>query len=113
MAVWEHGAYAGGTYPNTTRGKRIGGRNCFEVPHPKGAILVSYATPVAAVVDGVFYKTRARFSVTTSKQISQWRPSVPYGVYAGEMSQSYFNDLYKEVGGGTDHEGTKSYALNA
>jgi hypothetical protein len=38
-----------------------------------GDVLVSYSQPVAAVINGVFYKTTAFWSVTTNKHITTWR----------------------------------------
>ena len=37
-------------------------------------VFFSYETPVAAVHDGTYYQTRQKYSVTTSKHISRWRP---------------------------------------
>jgi len=55
-------------------------------------VLVSYATPVACLENGKFYRTEEKFSVTTSKHINQWLS----GVVAENKPQSYFNNLLKQ-----------------
>jgi len=52
-------------------------------------ILVSYNTPVAARVEGAYYKTARKFSKTTSRHISRWLESIK----ATEKDQSFFNNL--------------------
>lgn len=52
-------------------------------------IFVSYETPVAAYVDGKFYRTSEKFSRTTSKHITQWLD----GVNATEKPQDFFENL--------------------
>lgn len=52
-------------------------------------IFVSYETPVAAHIGGYFYRTRARFSQTTSRHINQWLD----GVKATEKDQTFFDKL--------------------
>lgn len=47
-------------------------------------ILFSYNTPVAAIVDGVKYKTSTKHSVTTSKHINQ------HGFKVAEEKQQYW-----------------------
>lgn len=46
--------------------------NQTELRTNNAVILFSYSTPVAACVDGTFYRTSKKYSVTTSKHISQW-----------------------------------------
>ena len=48
------------------------GSNQTEVWVKDGVVLVSYATPVAAVYKGQSYRTDVNYSRTTSKHISQW-----------------------------------------
>jgi len=49
------------------------GPNQTELRFDNGTvILFSYKTPVAANVDGVFYRTTTKHSVTTSRHINQW-----------------------------------------
>lgn len=55
-------------------------------------ILFSYQTPVAACINGVFYKTSMAHSVTTSKHINQWLGKVDFTL----KPQSFFNDLGKD-----------------
>lgn len=52
-------------------------------------ILVSYSTPVAALIDGQYYRTSTRWSVTTSKHINQWIG----GADAIEKEQLFFDTL--------------------
>ena len=60
------------------------GSNKIEIRHGDNVFLVSYKTPVAAYVKGVFYKTSTKFSRTTSKHINQWLN----GANAQEIHQS-------------------------
>ena len=55
----------------------------------KDQILVSYSTPVAARIEGVYYKTSQKFSKTTSRHISKWLESIK----ATEKEQSFFDNL--------------------
>ena len=55
----------------------------------KDQILVSYSTPVAARVEGAYYKTVQKFSKTTSRHISKWLEKVN----ATEKEQSFFDNL--------------------
>lgn len=52
-------------------------------------IFVSYATPVAAIIDGKAYRTSFSPSVTTSRHINQWLD----GRIAEEKPQSFFDNL--------------------
>lgn len=52
-------------------------------------ILVSYSTPVAARVEGAYFKTAQKFSKTTSRHISKWLESIK----ATEKDQSFFDNL--------------------
>jgi len=69
------------------------GSNMTEIFLTKGSesasILVSYETPVAALVGGKFYKTRSYYSKTTTSHINKWLD----GREAQERSQSFFNSL--------------------
>lgn len=59
--------------------------------HIDGAhILFSYETPVAAWIDGAYFKTDKKWSRTTSKHINSWTH------LATEKPQSFFDNL---VGG--------------
>lgn len=46
--------------------------NQTELRTNSAVVLFSYSTPVAACVDGVFYRTSRTYSTTTSKHITQW-----------------------------------------
>lgn len=66
------------------------GANMTLVHLPKGSILFSYETPVAAYVSGRGYvKTSKKFSKTTSKHINQWLD----GAGAEEVPQSEIEAL--------------------
>lgn len=52
-------------------------------------VLVSYSTPVAACIDGNFYKTNKFYSVTTSRHINKFL----HGCEAEVKEQSFFDDL--------------------
>ena len=54
-------------------------------------VLVSYDTPVAAYLGGVYYKTAKKWSRTTSRHLSFWLESVT----AVEKDQSFFDNLLK------------------
>ena len=55
------------------------------------SILISYETPVAAVVDGKHYRTSKKWSSTTSKHINRWLPEL--GVE--EKPQEFFDNILK------------------
>jgi len=65
------------------------GDNETEVSLGTGTVLFSYETPVAANVDGKFYKTDEFFSVTTSRHINKWLN----GANAEVVPQSFFREL--------------------
>lgn len=67
------------------------GANKTEVTLPSGAVVFfSYKTPVAAqLADGGFIKTSRKWSVTTSKHITQWLQ----GARAVEVDQSQLDSL--------------------
>ena len=52
-------------------------------------ILFSYRTPVAAVINGLYYKTSFKWSNTTTRHINQWLK----GIKAVEMRQDFFDNL--------------------
>lgn len=54
-----------------------------------GEVFFSYNTPVAAWIDGKFYRTEEYYSVTTSKHINQWLD----GRTAEKRPQSFFDEL--------------------
>jgi hypothetical protein len=67
------------------------GSNMREVECRNGTkILVSYETPVAARIEGQWFKTEKRWSLTTSRHISKWL----CGVVAEKRPQAYFWDLF-------------------
>ncbi len=54
-------------------------------------ILISYETPVAAYIHGVFYKTSYKWSSTTSRHINKYLGSID----AEEKPQEFFDNLLK------------------
>jgi hypothetical protein len=66
------------------------GSNQTEITTPTGAqVLFSYETPVAAWIDGQFYKTDKFYSRTTSRHINAWAHC------AVSKPQEFFNNLLK------------------
>lgn len=75
------------------------GPQAIEVDGGNVRVLFSYATPVAAWVNGEgFYRTSTKHSVTTSRHINAWLA----GAKAEEREQSWFDDLY--IGALSDDE---------
>ena len=68
-------------------------RTELHIGHPKTIIFFSYNTPVAVYTyaDGKYYRTEQRYSVTTSKHITQWLN----GNEAETKPQSFFDSLVK------------------
>jgi hypothetical protein len=64
--------------------KRINRQSAWDVTYENGAqFLLSYATPVAAYIPGLgFMETNQKFSVTTSKHITQWKKRMGYPLVA-------------------------------
>lgn len=56
-------------------------------------ILFSYKTPVACYIDGKYYRTAHKWSVTTSKHINKWLA----GATAETQPQEYFNNITKGI----------------
>lgn len=54
-------------------------------------IFVSYETPVAAVVEGISYKTDHKYSNTTTKHINSWLGNG--GINALVKPQEFFDSL--------------------
>jgi hypothetical protein len=65
------------------------GSNQVEITSGPKRILISYETPVAAEINGKFYRTMKKWSVTTSKHINAWLQ----GVQAEKMQQAFFDQL--------------------
>lgn len=66
------------------------GSNKVQITKADGTIVFySYNTPVAALVNGEYYRTARKYSVTTSKHINQWLD----GVKAEEKPQEFFDAL--------------------
>lgn len=70
---------------------RVIGSNQTEVSTDSARILFSYNTPVAARVDGQYYRTSKAWSSTTSKHINKWLA----GAHAETQPQEYFDNLGK------------------
>lgn len=64
--------------------------NQAEVILQNARILVSYETPVAAVIDGVSYRTEKKWSNTTAKHITQWGAK-----FGTPKPQAFFDELLK------------------
>lgn len=66
------------------------GNNRAEVTLPSGnLVLFSYNTPVAANVNGTFYRTEKKWSTTTSRHINEWLA----GARAEMKPQDWFESL--------------------
>ncbi|MCK5563673.1 MAG: hypothetical protein KAJ07_00365 [Planctomycetes bacterium] len=52
------------------------------------AVLFSYKTPVAAQVNGEYFKTSRKWSMTTSKHINKWVPEL-----CEERPQEFFDNI--------------------
>ena len=73
------------------------GKNQTIVIRGSTVILVSYQTPVAACVGGIFYRTSEFWSVTTSRHINQWlRSNAQQPNLVEEKVQSYFDALLED-----------------
>jgi hypothetical protein len=57
------------------------------------SVLFSYETPVAACKNYQFYKTKTKWSRTTSRHINQWLE----GCSAIEEEQEFFDNLVKGI----------------
>jgi hypothetical protein len=69
--------------------RRIDNTAAIEIEKSNGdRVLVSYSTPVAAVVNGVLYRTDCNYSNTTSRHISAWGCK-----FAKMRPQSFFDAL--------------------
>jgi len=71
------------------------GNNQTELEINGKLILVSYKTPISAIIDGVGYKTTTKWSATSSRHQNQF-----LGKHGGfsrieEKPQSWFDDLLK------------------
>ena len=72
--------------------KSLGANKNELVMNNDTTILFSYSTPVAAFIPGKgYFKTAEKFSVTTSKHITQWLD----GAKAEVKPQEWFNELAK------------------
>jgi hypothetical protein len=67
------------------------GKNQTEIHINDKIIFISYETPVAAWIDGQFYRTDKKHSVTTSKHINKWIN----GRNHETRPQSFFDNLIK------------------
>ena len=65
------------------------GPNQTQITSGNKTVFFSYQTPCAARIDGNFYRTSKKFSVTTSKHINKWLD----GANAEEKDQSFFDSL--------------------
>jgi hypothetical protein len=67
------------------------GKNKTELHIGNKIIFISYETPVAACIDGQFFKTDKKWSTTTSKHINTWIN----GRNAEIRPQAIFDNLIK------------------
>jgi hypothetical protein len=67
------------------------GKNQTEIHIENKIIFISYETPVAAWIDGQFFKTDKKWSTTTSKHIDAWID----GKKAETKEQNFFDNLIK------------------
>jgi hypothetical protein len=67
------------------------GKNKTELHINDKIIFISYETPVAACIDGQFFKTDKKWSVTTSKHINKWIDGREHEI----RSQAFFDNLIK------------------
>lgn len=65
------------------------GSNQTELTANGGKVLFSYQTPVAAWINGEYFKTDKKYSKTTTKHINNWAH------LAIEKPQSFFYDIVK------------------
>lgn len=65
------------------------GSNQTQIDTATASVLVSYQTPVVARVNGVHYRTEAKWSTTTSRHINQWLA----GSTAETKPQAWFDAL--------------------
>lgn len=63
--------------------------NQTEISIGDDAIFFSYAEPVAACIAGRYYRTKKKWSTTTSKHINDWLD----GTAAEVRSQEWFDQL--------------------
>ena len=77
--------------------KQVGGKHATEVTDGRITVLFSYATPVAAHVEGRGYlKTEERHSVTTSRHINAFLGAARDR--AEVMPQAWFDGIAVTVG---------------
>lgn len=70
------------------------GANLSELILKNGDIvLISYDTPVAARIDGDFFRTEKKWSKTTSKHINGWLHDCKGDVLAETKEQEFFYNL--------------------
>ena len=60
--------------------KQLDSKQLFIVDLPTGRVLVSYKTIVGAFTDNIWYLTRERYSVTTSRQLSWFASRTSFNV---------------------------------
>ena len=71
--------------------KPIGANQTELTISPRMQVLFSYETPVAAWIDGQYYKTDIKWSKTTSKHINAWVDTT----WVNIKPQEFFNELTK------------------
>jgi hypothetical protein len=69
------------------------GKNQTELAFEDISVLVSYETPVAARVNGQFYRTSRQHSATTTRHINKWLGQWVAGAQVEEKEQAFFDNL--------------------
>jgi len=83
----------------THKGKRtsISNLRLFDNPIENIEVLVSYATPVAYSIDGLWHYTSQKYSSTTSKQITRFLNARIGGrANASEVNQQEVDRIYNK-----------------
>ena len=80
--------------------KRLGKQSAWDVTYENGALfLFSYSVPVAAYIPGLgFMETTQKFSVTTSKHITQWKKRMGYPLVA-RVPQTEIENWLRDLDG--------------
>jgi len=78
----------------THEGKRTNKSNLRLIKHGSYELLVSYRTPVAYAIDGLWHYTSWKYSSTTSKQITRFLNATTGGrANALEVEQDEINTI--------------------
>jgi len=67
-------------------------KNSKEIKTNKAVVLMSYYTPVAAEIEGNYFKTEEKYSVTTTKHVNSWLGNIKAEI----KSQDFFDQLLED-----------------